>query len=138
MSWTDVPTLEILRVLLVNYRCQIAAVIQDHVEGLSTGKGCEGLFDAPVVFLVSFAFPGKHRNAGGGDATQTCLRKDRRNERQARLTLPQHGLEWKKYSKRHKHRCSPIAIYRRLHRRTTKLPLPTTSGSRSGPLFGSS
>jgi len=52
-------------IFIVDYLCRVAAVIEDHVGGPTSGPS-QGLLDAPLVFLFALAFPGKDRNAAGG------------------------------------------------------------------------
>ena len=57
-----------LRILLVDDRREVSAVIENHVQGLTTREACDGLLDAPVVLLLGLALPGEDRDAGGRDA----------------------------------------------------------------------
>jgi len=45
----------------------VTTVIEDHVGLAVTGEALDGLFDAPVVFFVSFTLPGEDGDAGLGD-----------------------------------------------------------------------
>ena len=45
---------------------QVAAVVQDHVEGLAVGED-DGLLNAPDILLVSLALPGVDGDSAGGD-----------------------------------------------------------------------
>ena len=47
---------------------EISSVIQDHVEWLLVFESAEGLFDAPVILLLSFTLPCIDRYTGGSDA----------------------------------------------------------------------
>src|SRR3990167_8874682 len=55
------------RVLLVQNRGQVAAVIEDHVGVPRLAVLEDGLLDAPLVFGFGFALPGEYRDAGSGD-----------------------------------------------------------------------
>ena len=46
---------------------EVAAIIEDHVEGLAVGEGSQGLLDAPVVLVLSLALPRVDRNTSRGD-----------------------------------------------------------------------
>ena len=46
---------------------QVSTVIEDHVQGLSTGERSERLLDAPGVLLLGLALPGKDGDTGRGD-----------------------------------------------------------------------
>ena len=54
------------RILLVHHRRQVAAVVEDHVEGLAVREE-QRLLDAPVELLVGHALPGVDREARLGD-----------------------------------------------------------------------
>ncbi len=58
-------------------RRQVAAVVQNHVEGTAIGPE-QGLLDAPLVFFLRFSLPGEDRSAGGGDrgGSMVLSRKD--------------------------------------------------------------
>ncbi len=62
-----VDALQNLRVLVVQDLGQVAAVVEDHVGVPRLAVLEDGLLDAPLVLFFSFAFPGEHRDAGGGD-----------------------------------------------------------------------
>jgi hypothetical protein len=53
----------------MNQRCEIASIIKDHVQGFAILESGQRLFNTPKVFLLSFAFPGKDRDASSSDAT---------------------------------------------------------------------
>jgi hypothetical protein len=59
---------EVLGELLVNHRGEIASVVEDQVERFAVRESGEGLFDTPLVLLLSLAFPGKDGDTGGGNA----------------------------------------------------------------------
>jgi hypothetical protein len=60
-------TLEVLGVLVVHEVSQVASVVEDHVQGLSTRERGKSLLDAPSVLLLGLALPGKDGNASRGD-----------------------------------------------------------------------
>ena len=62
-----VAALEHFRVLVVHERGEVAAVVEDQVEGLAVLEGGQLLLKAPVVFFFRLAFPGEDGGAGGGD-----------------------------------------------------------------------
>lgn len=63
-------TLQVLRVLLVNKGGQVSTIIKDHVEGLATGEGVEGLLNAPRVLLLGLALPCKNRDTSCSNAVE--------------------------------------------------------------------
>jgi len=68
-------TLDVLQVLgelLVHQVGQVAAIVQDHVQGLAVGED-EGLLDAPQVLLVRLALPGVHGHSGGSDGRRSVI-----------------------------------------------------------------
>lgn len=42
---------------VVDHGSQVTAVVQDHVGGSTVSEGTDGLFDAPLVLLLSLALP---------------------------------------------------------------------------------
>src|SRR5690606_27207057 len=56
-----------LRILVVEDLGQVTAVVQHHVGIPRLAVLEDGLLDAPFVLLFGLAFPGEHRDAGGGD-----------------------------------------------------------------------
>ena len=61
-------TLKVLRVFFVYEVSEIATVVEDHVEGLSTCESGDCLVDAPCVLFLCLAFPGKDGYASSGNA----------------------------------------------------------------------
>jgi hypothetical protein len=59
----------------MNQSREIASIIKDHVQGFAILECGQSLFNTPEVFLLSFAFPGKDRDASGSDATIKALYK---------------------------------------------------------------
>ena len=57
-----------LRILLVDDRREVSAVIENHVQGLTTREARDGLLDAPVVLLLGLALPRKDGHTSGGNA----------------------------------------------------------------------
>ena len=55
-----------VRILGVDEVGQVAAVVEDHVEGLPVWEE-DGLLDAPKVLLVRHSLPRVDRDAGRGD-----------------------------------------------------------------------
>ena len=59
-----------LGIFVVEDLGRVAAVIEHHVgrpaPQWTLGRAAQGLLDAPLVFLLALAFPGKDRNAAGG------------------------------------------------------------------------
>ena len=49
-------------------RREVSAVIENHVQGLTTREARDGLLDAPVVLLLSLALPSEDGDASCGDA----------------------------------------------------------------------
>jgi hypothetical protein len=62
-----VAVLKHLRVLVVDERGKITAVVEDQVQALAVLEGCELLLKAPLVFLIGLALPGEDGHAGGGN-----------------------------------------------------------------------
>jgi len=56
-----------LRVAVEHHIGQVAAVVEDHVEGLLAFAKEQGLLDAPVKLLFGLALPGVDADTGGGD-----------------------------------------------------------------------
>ena len=46
---------------------KVTAIIENHVQGLTTREACDGLLDAPVVLLLGLALPRVDRNTSRGD-----------------------------------------------------------------------
>lgn len=59
---------EVLGVFLMDDSREIASIVEDHVEGLSTLESSDGLLDAPLVFLLSLALPGEDGHTGSSNA----------------------------------------------------------------------
>jgi hypothetical protein len=53
---------QVLGILFVDKVGQVSAIIEDHVEWLSTRESSKSLLDAPQIFLLSLAFPRVNRN----------------------------------------------------------------------------
>lgn len=62
-----IAALEHLGVFGVDEAGQVATVVKDQVELGSVLEGKQLLLEAPVVFLLGLALPGKNRNTGSGD-----------------------------------------------------------------------
>jgi hypothetical protein len=77
----------------MNQRREITPIIEDHVQGFAILECYQSLFNTPDEFLLSFAFPGKDRNANSSDATikASSKRSQRRGTRQH--TQQRHDLE---------------------------------------------
>ncbi len=60
-------TSQVLRVLVMDNRSKVTTIVEDHVEGLSTREGGEGLLDTPVVLFFGLSLPGKDGNTGSSD-----------------------------------------------------------------------
>src|SRR5688572_9332421 len=58
--------IEQLGELVMAHVCEIAAVIEDHVEGRAI-RPTEGALDAPIEFFEGFALPGKDGHAANGN-----------------------------------------------------------------------
>ena len=61
-------TLKVLRELLVDDGGEVTSVVEDHVKGLATLEASNGLFDAPVVLLLSLTLPGEDGDTSSSDA----------------------------------------------------------------------
>ena len=64
-------TLEVLGILFVDERREIATIVENHIERLSTSEGIECLLNAPRVFLLCLALPGKDGHASSGDSRKS-------------------------------------------------------------------
>ena len=69
MKSRKMHTREVLRVLLVDEVGEITTIIENHVQSLAIWESCEGLLDAPYVFLFRLALPCKDRDTSRSDAT---------------------------------------------------------------------
>ena len=61
-------TLEVLGILLVDECREVTTIVENHVERLATGEGIECLLNAPRIFLLCLALPGKDGHASSGDS----------------------------------------------------------------------
>ncbi len=60
---------EQLRVLVVDHGGEVAAVVEDEVQGFAAGEE-QGLLDAPIELLLGHAFPGVDGEARLGDGAR--------------------------------------------------------------------
>ena len=74
MKSRKLHTLEVLRILLVDEVGEITTIIEDHVQSLAIWESCEGLLDAPYVFLFRLALPCKDRNTGSRDTEDNFIK----------------------------------------------------------------
>lgn len=82
----------------MNHVGEITSVVEDHVEGLASGEGSQGLLNTPEVFLLGLALPGKDGDTGRGDADA----KSGKNTWAYKeiLTQRRRGLGWRRCSAR--------------------------------------
>jgi hypothetical protein len=91
-------TFEVVRELFVDDVCEVAAVVEDHVEGLGVGEAGEGLFDAPVVLFLCLALPREDGDACCGDSVWEGEEEEEGVGMEERLALQRRGLELKRCS----------------------------------------
>ena len=76
----------------MNQGGQIASIIKDHVQGFTAFEPGNGLLDAPSIFFLGFAFPGKDWNTSRGNATYKHVQFFETHQVQQKPTQPLHDL----------------------------------------------
>lgn len=89
---------------------KITTVVENHVQGLATSKSSDGLFNAPLVFLLGFTLPSEHRDTGSGDAavgrqftykTKHAMRRKSNHSRSGSVVLGGEDVLWRASSIRY-------------------------------------
>ena len=94
-----VRTSEVLGVLVMDQRSEVATVVEDHVERLVAREGSQGLLNAPEVLLLGLPLPREDRDASSSDTTMSTISNyDPVALHRILLTLQLRGPGWRRCS----------------------------------------